>query len=165
MVTIGIDVGLTGAIAAIDQDEQLIGVEDLEVMVHGKVKWIDAQDLLGTIRLMREGRPARAIVEQTQVMPKLGLQAAMSKGMTTGSVLAALQIAGVSIELVQPAVWKRAHGLVAPKASDAEKKTASLTKARMLFPTAELELGKHHNRAEALLIAHWAVRRKWSKAA
>lgn len=160
MLTIGIDVGITGALAVLDEQEQLVGLEDLEVMVHGSAKWIDAQELLGVIRLLREGRPARAVVEHVHAMPKLGTVAANSKGMTMGSVLAALQIAGVAIELVSPQTWKRALGLIAPQATDTQKKRASLSKARMLFPTAELGLGKHHNRAEALLIAHWAVRHR-----
>lgn len=158
MITIGIDVGVTGAIAALDEHEQLVSVDDLPVMVHGSAKWIDAFELVGMIRELRGGRPARAIVEHVHAMPKLGTVAANSKGMTMGSVLAALQVAGVSIELVSPQTWKRALGLIAPNTTDAEKKRASLTKARMLFPTAELSLGKHHNRAEALLIAFWAMR-------
>ncbi|MGH2928174.1 MAG: hypothetical protein ACRDL8_08225 [Solirubrobacteraceae bacterium] len=56
------------------------------------------------------------------------------------------------LELVTAATWKRALGL-------GPDKHAALHKARLLFPTAELGLAKHHNRAEALLIAHWALRR------
>lgn len=165
MLTVGIDVGITGAIAALDDEEQLVGVDDLPVMVHGSAKWIDAEELLQVIRGFREryarsDRPVRAIVEHVHAMPKLGTVAANSKGMTMGSVLAALQLAGVSIELVAPQSWKRALGLISPQATDAQKKRASLTKARMLFPTAQLDLAKHHNRAEALLIAHWAVRQR-----
>lgn len=165
MLTLGVDVGVTGAIAALDSEEQLVGVDDLPVMVHGAAKWIDAEELLQLIRRFREryatsDRPVRAMVEHVHAMPKLGTVAANSKGMTMGSVLAALQIAGVAIELVAPQTWKRALGLISPQATDTQKKRASLTKARMLFPTAELDLSKHHNRAEALLIAHWAVRNR-----
>ena len=35
------------------------------------------------------------------------------------------------------------------------EKGASLVTARTLYPSAPLKLAKHHNRAEALLIAHY----------
>ena len=165
MIQLGIDVGLTGAIAALTDDGALLSVEDLPVMTHGSAKWIDGQTLLSQLLEIRNGTPARAIVELTHAMPKLGTVAANSKGMTLGSVLATLQIAGVAIELVSPATWKRDLALIAPKSSDREKKAASLSKARMLFPTADLDRVRDHNRAEALLLAYWAARRHWSKAA
>ena len=42
--------------------------------------------------------------------------------------------------------------------TDKAKKDASLSRARMLFPTADLDRAKDHNRAEALLIAHYGQR-------
>jgi len=33
-----------------------------------------------------------------------------------------------------------------------------LHKARLLYPTADLSLAKHHGRAEALLLGHWGLR-------
>lgn len=159
VITLGIDVGLTGAIAAIDEYEQLVALHDLPVMVHGSAKWIDGSVLLSLLCDIRGGKPARAIVEHVHAMPKLGTVAANSKGMTMGSVLATLQMASCAIELVSPQTWKRDLGLIAPKSSDREKKAASLSKARMLFPTADLDRVKDHNRAEALLLASWAMRR------
>ena len=69
-----------------------------------------------------------------------------------GSILSVLQTLRLPLELVTPAVWKRGIGL----SSD---KRASLDKARLLFPTADLTLAKYDGRAEALLLAHWAQRR------
>jgi hypothetical protein len=40
-----------------------------------------------------------------------------------------------------------------------------LHKARLLFPLAELSLAKHDGRAEALLLAHYALNRKREVAA
>jgi len=162
MLTIGVDVGITGAIAFIDGCAQLVSVADLPICVHGKSKWVDPLPLIALVReaKLKDGdmQMPRAFVEATHAMPKLGTVAANSKGMTLGSTLAALQIAGVSIELVTPQKWKAALGLLMPKASDKEKKATSLTRARMLFPSADLDRVKDHGRAEALLIAHWAYR-------
>ena len=170
MLTIGLDVGLTGAIAGIDDSGSLVGVFDLPVMVHGKTKWIDGLALLGMVRALRNGRPARAFVELVHAMPRVekedgksfgggGVVAAHSKGLTLGSVLVALQFAQVSIELVTPGVWKRAMGLIDPKATDTAKKLASRSKAQMLFPTAPLDRVKDHNRSEALLLAYFGLNR------
>jgi hypothetical protein len=49
----------------------------------------------------------------------------------------------IPIEFVSPVVWKRSYGL-------SKDKHASLHRARLLFPTAELHLAKHDGRAEAL---------------
>lgn len=164
MLIIGVDVGLTGAIAFLDRDGRYLGVHDLPVTMHGKAKWIDPMPLIECIRErrvalgLRGESPARAFVEQVHAMPKLGTVAANLKGMTLGSTLAALQVAGVSIDLVAPSAWKAALGLQMPKAADKQKKDASLARARLLFPTAELDRQKDHGRAEALLIAHWGYR-------
>jgi crossover junction endodeoxyribonuclease RuvC len=159
MFTLGIDVGITGALAVISQrDGEVVALHDLPVMVWGKTKWIDAFELCGLIRHARAGHPCRAFVEHVHAMPKLGCVAANSKGMTLGSTLAALQFAGVAFELLPPTTWKRALGLIATDSTDSQKKLASLTRARMLFPTADLDRVKDHNRAEALLIAHYGQR-------
>jgi hypothetical protein len=69
-----------------------------------------------------------------------------------GSVLSVLQVLRLPVELITPAVWKRALGL-------SSQKLASLHKARLLFPGAELHLAKHDGRAEALLLAYHAQTR------
>jgi hypothetical protein len=91
-------------------------------------------------------------------MPRQGVASAFNFGVGFGSVLAVLQARHIAIELVTPAVWKRAMGLSADK-------RASLDKARLLYPTADLGLAKHDGRAEALLLAHWALTRVQQRAA
>ena len=39
-----------------------------------------------------------------------------------------------------------------------KNKKAALHKARLLYPTADLGLAKHHGRGEALLLGHWWLR-------
>lgn len=160
MFTLGLDVGVTGALAVIsDRPGEVVALHDLPVMTWGKTKWIDAVDLTALIRRAREGHPARAFVEHTHPTPKLGVIPAQSMGMTLGSTLAALQFTGVPYELVPAQTWKRSLGLIAESgATDKAKKDASLSRARMLFPDADLDRVKDHNRAEALLIALYGQR-------
>jgi crossover junction endodeoxyribonuclease RuvC len=159
-VTVGIDPGVTGAFAVLDHDGALIGVEDLPIAEYHSTRWVDAARFTSRLFALLSGKPARAFIEQTHAMPGMGSKASSSKGLTLGSVLAGVQMAQVSIELVSPATWKRALGLIAPKSTDIDRKRASLSRARLLYPVAPLEREKDHNRAEALLIAHWARERK-----
>lgn len=156
---LGIDPGLTGAWAMLEEDGSLLAVEDLPVIRDGRLAWIDADALLSRLLEARGGRPMRAIVERVHAMPRNGSQAAFSQGATLGSILATLQLVRASIELVQPATWKRAAGLSGAKdATDRERKSASLDRARLLFPDAPLDRVKDHGRAESLLIAHHGIR-------
>lgn len=158
MIIFGIDCGLTGAISALRDDGAFQDVRDLPVITNAQAKWIDGMQLIGLLREMRNGCEARVVIERTQTTPKITSATANSMGLTLGSVLAAVQIAGLSLELVTPQTWKRALGLLAPGTSNREKKIASLHRARQLFPSAPLERVADNNRAEALLIAHWACR-------
>lgn len=158
MMIIGIDVGVTGAISAIRDDGAFEGVWDLPVMQLGKSKWIDALELLSILRDARNGSEAIAVIEHIHATPKMGCTTGHSLGLTLGSVLGTVQIAGIPLEMVTPVEWKRGLNLLMPGASDREKKHASLCKARMLFPSAPLDRAKDNGRAEALLIAHWARR-------
>lgn len=152
---LGIDCGRTGAVAALRDDGNYLDLEDLPIVFHGAAAWVDGPILLQLVRKWRGTDKVTAFVEFTHAMPDMGSVANNSKGMTLGSTLSTLQIVGVKIKPVEAVVWKRALGLLMPKASDDEKKAASLSRARKLFPRAPLELGKHHNRAEALLIAKY----------
>jgi hypothetical protein len=160
MLTMGVDVGVSGCIACLRDDGTYLDLEDLPIVVHGKSKLIDGTELRDIVRRMRQGQPAVAVIEKTQPTPKLGVTQAFSMGMTLGSTIDALRFSGCSIEFVLPQVWKRALGLLMPKASDTEKKAASLHRARQLFPSAPLDLAGNHNRGEALLIGYWSQRNR-----
>jgi hypothetical protein len=73
------------------------------------------------------------------------------------AMLAVLAIQeGCSYELVNPQTWKRQM-----MPGEARDKNAARLKAIQLFPSVadDLKLVKHHNRAEALLLAEWGRRR------
>jgi crossover junction endodeoxyribonuclease RuvC len=159
MIHIGIDVGVTGAIAAL-QNGVYLDLQDLPINTSGKAKWVQGGGLLQILHDMRGvPQPTMVTVEATHAMPGNGSVAAHSQGMTLGSVLAVLDIAGMAYELVQPAVWKRELGLNGKGLTDTQRKAAALNMARQRFPGAPLERQKDHNRAEAILIAHYAQRR------
>jgi crossover junction endodeoxyribonuclease RuvC len=151
VIHIAIDPGLTGAIAAIDDQAQLILCADLPVIRSGKLAWIDANELTSMLLQCRNGRSARITVERAQAMPGQGVSSTFCTGVVLGSIPAACQRIAVPLDLVTAAVWKRSMGLDATKG-------LSLDKARLLFPTAELSRVKDHNRAEACLLAEFSRR-------
>ncbi len=145
---IGIDPGLSGALAVLSSTGELGCLADLPVIRDGRLAWIDGGRLQSLLIQTLQGRPARAVVERTSSMPGQGVASSFTFGVGFGSILSVLQALHLPIELVTAATWKKALGL----SSD---KRASLDKARLLYPDAELHLAKHDGRAEALLLAHW----------
>jgi crossover junction endodeoxyribonuclease RuvC len=151
VIHIAIDPGLTGAIAAIDDQAQLILCADLPVIRDHKLAWIHSNELTSLLMLCRDGRPARITVERSQSMPGQGVSSTFTTGCVLGSILAACQRIAIPLHLVTAASWKRSMGLDSSK-------SASLDKARLLFPDADLARAKDHNRAEALLLAECSRR-------
>jgi crossover junction endodeoxyribonuclease RuvC len=147
--TIGIDPGLQGAIAALNPDGEIELLADLPVITDRTLKWIDGNELQTLLGGLHRG--ATAFVERVSAMPKQGVATSFSFGVGFGSILGVLQALHVRIEFVTPAVWKKFYGL------DRDKR-ASLHRARLAFPLAELNLAKHDGRAEALLIAEYGRR-------
>jgi crossover junction endodeoxyribonuclease RuvC len=152
-LTIGIDPGLSGAVAVLDQAGDLVSVTDLPVIRDLSLAWIDGGSLQSIILDALQGRQARAIVERVSSMPGQGVASSFQFGVGFGSVLSVLQAMHIAIEFVTAAVWKKSYGL-------GKDKHASLHKARLLYPTADLHLAKHDGRAESLLLARYALNRR-----
>jgi hypothetical protein len=70
-----------------------------------------------------------------------------------GIVLCACAIARLQVKLVTPQNWKAFYGLTG------QEKAASMKLAQGLYPDADLRLVKHHNRADALLMARYGLRK------
>jgi crossover junction endodeoxyribonuclease RuvC len=156
-LTVGVDPGLTGALAILSTDGALELLADLPIIRDRSLAWVDGSELQSLILGALQGRGAAAIVERVSAMPKQGVASSFQFGVGFGSVLSVLQALHIRIEFVTAAVWKRSYGL-------SRDKHASLHKARLMFPAADLHLAKHDGRAEALLIAHYALTR-WKAAA
>lgn len=158
MIFIGIDPGLSGAIGFVT--DRTCVVEDLPTMAlpgNGLVtRKIDGRALVSIIRAnVPAGEKAVAYLELVSTMggKDNAVQTQGSLMRSLGAIETVLECLGYAPTMLSPQKWKRFYGL------DADKKKA-LAKARVLYETAPLSLAKHHNRAEALLIAHWGLRNK-----
>jgi hypothetical protein len=108
--------------------------------------------LLSALIEIKAGRPMQAVVGRQGARPVQGLSSTFTSACAFGALLATLQIAGCSIELITTASWKAAMGLSKDKAQ-------SLDRARLLYPTASLDRKKDHGRGEAILLATFALNR------
>lgn len=157
MIVVGIDLGLTGAVAAIGGPTA------------GEIRDLPRAELAGQplvdVRALRE--ILRNLVPASEVglvaIEDVRVRSAMSGRDTAhssetklmrmrGHVEAVALLLGLRLEIVQPQTWKRSLGLLKAE------KGASLELARKLHPWAatDLQRVKDHNRAEALLLAHYA---------
>lgn len=143
MTTIGIDPGLSGAIAVLNRDHQLIDVYDMPN--HGG--WVGA-DAVRVI--VANYRPTHIVIEEVSLRTSQG--SALKIGANWGRLHYAIELWPVTI--LRPQEWSaavgRPLGLTKP-----DRKQWSLDRARELWPdmASELARKKDNGRAEAALIA------------
>lgn len=151
MITIGIDPGLSGAIGVL-RNGIYVEVHDMPIVAKGTGSVKNEVDPAGLIALLRQSVPADESVvvalERVNAMPGQGSSSIFSLGDSFGCARSA--IAGCRFETVYvtPMQWKKHFKLT----SDKEMSRALAVR---MFPTAPLNLKKHSDRAEALLMARW----------
>lgn len=154
---LGIDPGLTGAIALIGEDGTVCLLNDLPVLEVTRNKKVKHEpDRSEMVKMMTEVdsfKPVYAAIEKVNAMPEQGVTSVFTFGMGYGIWLGILASFYFPVDLVHPARWKKVmmDGM-------GKEKDASRIRAGQLFPTADLHLKKHHGRADALLIAEYRRR-------
>jgi len=151
---LGIDPGLSGAIALVSGDGQFVMVEDMPLTARGNGRVRHEVDAGGIAHLLRSHASdiVHGIIEQVAAMPGQGVASMFSLGHSLGTATAVVASIGIGFELLPPARWKRLAELPADKA-------LVLAAARHRWPGAPLTRVKDHGRAEALFLALLAVRR------
>lgn len=161
---VGIDPGISGAVAAFDPDSLGAGIQffdmpTLEVKVGKRIKNIpDAYEM--TRILEGFGRENVIVtIEKVNAMPdvgtgaRMGATSAFSFGFGFGMWLGILAALKIPHQQVHPATWK-----AAVMAGMSKEKDASRQRAMQLYPIASSQLARKmdHARGDALLIARWA---------
>ena len=149
MIYIGIDVGVSGAIAAVDKGGAFLWCEEMPTIIDGKATAVDAIGL-GRILFGGAGGVITAVaVEKVGAMPGQGVTSMFNFGKSYGTVLGVVGALGFSRRDVTPQLWKKHFGLIG------RDKDASRGEAIKMFPGASLSRKKDQGMAEALLIARW----------
>lgn len=152
MIYIGVDPGLTGAIAFLS-DGRSPFVVDMPVQPMGGIvsRAMDPRALARIARdrtLTVDVTVKKAFSERVSAFPGQGVASMFSLGMSYWGAYSVLAALDIPITLVEPKEWKSYFKL------DRDK-SKSISLAKRLFPGVELTLQKHHGRAEALLIAQY----------
>ena len=152
MRILGVDVGLTGAVAVVElcaNGPHVIAVTDMPVVGVGARRRVDAIALQEW--LLKTG-PNHAIVEAAQAFPRQGVSSVYRYARAVGAAEGVIAACGISIEYVSPAQWKRAFHLSADK-------EASRALAIARFPGAHefFQRKRDHGAAEACLLALYGL--------
>ena len=153
MRIIGIDPGLSGAIAILD-GLKIFDMFDMPIMSEGKKNknQLNSAQLVNIINkhvLRKEN--TFVIVEQVSAMPGQGVTSMFNFGQTFGSIKGICAALGLPIFYVRPAKWKKHFELIN------SSKDASRTKVIEMYPSISSRLTKKKdvNKADAILIARY----------
>ena len=153
MRILGIDPGLSGAIAILEE-KKVLSIFDLPVMADGKKnkRQLNSAQLVNIIKENIAGADEIAvIVEQVNAMPGQGVTSMFNFGQTFGAIKGICAALGLPIFFVRPSKWKKHFELIN------SAKDSSRTKAIEMYPLLSSELSKKKdvNKSDAILIARF----------
>ena len=154
MKIIGIDPGLNGAIAILE-DNKVLDILDMPVMPEGKKnkRQLNSAQLVKYIKdnLDEKSKEIVVVVEQVNAMPGQGVTSMFNFGQTFGAIKGICAALGLPIFFVRPAKWKKYFGLIN------SSKDASRTKAIEMYPSISDQPSKKKdvNKSDAILIARF----------
>ncbi len=151
MRVIGIDPGLSGAIAILENNK-VLGIFDMPVMAEGKKnkRQLNSSQLANIIKENTKNiEETVVIVEQVNAMPGQGVTSMFNFGQTFGAIKGVCATLELPIFFVRPSKWKKHFELIN------SSKDASRTKVIEMYPTLSAQLTKKRdvNKSDAVLIA------------
>ena len=153
MKIIGIDPGLKGAIAVL-QDNKVKEIFDVPVMPEGKKnkRQLNSAQLVKLLKdIISDNEEIAVVVENVSAMPGQGVTSMFNFGQTFGAIKGICAALGLPIFFVRPAKWKKHFDLIN------SSKDASRTKAIEMYPSLSDQLSKKKdvNKSDAILIARF----------
>jgi crossover junction endodeoxyribonuclease RuvC len=153
MKIIGIDPGLSGAIAILE-DNKVKEIFDIPVMPEGKKnkRQLNSAQLVKLLKdHIYKDEEIVVVVENVSAMPGQGVTSMFNFGQTFGAIKGICAALGLPIFFVRPAKWKKHFDLIN------SSKDASRTKAIEMYPSISDQLSrkKDVNKSDAILIARF----------
>lgn len=144
MIYIGIDPGISGAMAVVDDSGIAYAFP------------FDETDYVEELTKYVGNAKVRCVVEHVHSMPKQGVASSFKFGQNFGWILGAIAACGIQTELVNPQKWKREFSCTSDK-------NTSVAVAKRLFPNVSLKATPRCTKdndgmAEALLMAEYCRR-------
>ena len=153
MKIIGIDPGLSGAIAVM-KNNKVLKIFEIPVMSEGKKnkRQLNSAQLAKLLKEnIKNGEEVSVVVEQVNAMPGQGVTSMFNFGQTFGAIKGICAALSLPIFFVRPSKWKKHFELIN------SSKDASRTKAIEMYPLLSSELSKKKdvNKSDAILIARF----------
>ena len=153
MRIIGIDPGLSGAIAVL-KNNKVLNMFEMPVMSEGKKnkRQLNSAQLVKLLKdNMIENEETIVVVEQVNAMPGQGVTSMFNFGQTFGAIKGICVALGLPIFFVRPSKWKKHFELIN------SSKDSSRTKAIEMYPSLSDNLAKKKdvNKSDAILIARF----------
>ena len=153
MKILGIDPGLSGAIAILEK-KKVLNLFDMPVMAEGKKnkKQLNSAQLVNIIRENSIGEEEIVVVvEQVNAMPGQGVTSMFNFGQTFGAIKGICAALNLPIFFVRPSKWKKYFELIN------SSKDSSRTKVIEMYPSLSSQLAKKKdvNKSDAILIARY----------
>ena len=158
MKIIGIDPGLSGAIAIIEKNK-VLDIFEMPVMAEGKKnkRQLNSAQLVKLLKdNISEKDEVSVVVEQVNAMPGQGVTSMFNFGQTFGAIKGVCAALNLPIYFVRPSKWKKHFELIN------SSKDSSRTKAIEMYPSLSAQLAKKKdvNKSDAILIARFYVETK-----
>ena len=153
MKIIGIDPGLSGAIAILENNK-VLNIFEIPVMSEGKKnkRQLNSAQL---VKLLRDNivknEEVSVVVEQVNAMPGQGVTSMFNFGQTFGAIKGICAALKLPIFFVRPSKWKKHFELIN------SSKDSSRTKVIEMYPNLSNKLAKKKdvNKSDAILIARF----------
>tara|TARA_B100000242_G_scaffold275716_1_gene231012 strand:- start:80 stop:565 length:486 start_codon:yes stop_codon:yes gene_type:complete len=158
MIVIGIDPGLSGALAILE-NKRVLGIFEMPVMPEGKKnkRQLNSAQLVNILRdNIKINNEIAVVVEQVNAMPGQGVTSMFNFGQTFGAIKGVCAALNLPIYFVRPSKWKKHFELIN------SSKDSSRTKAIEMYPSLSAQLAKKKdvNKSDAILIARFYVETK-----
>ena len=153
MKIVGIDPGLSGAIAIL-KENKVLGIFDMPVMAEGKKnkKQLNSAQLVNILKEnIQDKEESAVVVEQVNAMPGQGVTSMFNFGQTFGAIKGVCAALELPIFFVRPSKWKKHFELIN------SSKDSSRTKVIEMYPSLYNQLSKKKdvNKSDAILIARF----------
>ena len=153
MKIIGIDPGLSGAIAILENNK-VLNIFEIPVMSEGKKnkRQLNSAQLVKLLKdNISKNEEASVVVEQVNAMPGQGVTSMFNFGQTFGAIKGICAALKLPIFFVRPSKWKKHFELIN------SSKDSSRTKAIEMYPKLSNQLSKKKdvNKSDAILIARF----------
>ena len=153
MKVVGIDPGLSGAIAVLEE-KKVLALFDMPVMSEGKKNknQLNSAQLVNILKEnIKDDEDIAVVVEQVNAMPGQGVTSMFNFGQTFGAIKGVCAALNLPIFFVRPSKWKKHFELIN------SSKDSSRTKVIEMYPSLSNQLArkKDVNKSDAILIARF----------